>query len=111
MRQLPLKIGMGLLLTGRQLTASEAHAWGLVNAVVAAGDLLDQAHAWAREVLACAPLAVRATKQAALQGMHLQLRDALYRNYDWVNRSRASQDVLEGPRAFAEKRKPQWQGR
>jgi enoyl-CoA hydratase/carnithine racemase len=110
-RQLPLKIGMGLLLTGRQLTAPEAHAWGLVNAVVPGHDLLDRAREWADEVLACAPLSVRASKQAAMAGLDLPLPDAINRRYEGILRWAKAEDTLEGPRAFVEKRKPQWTGR
>lgn len=110
-RQLPLKIGMGLLLTGRQLTAAEAYAWGLVNAVVPSTKLLDEAEAWANDIVACAPLAVRASKQAAMAGLDLPLADAVNRRYDGLLRWANAEDTLEGPRAFAEKRKPQWKGR
>ena len=110
-RQLPLKIGMGLLLSGRQLSAAEAHAWGLVNAVVPAAELLEQAQSWADDIVACAPLAVRASKQAAMAGLDLPLADAINRRYDGILRWASAQDTLEGPRAFVEKRKPRWKGR
>jgi enoyl-CoA hydratase/carnithine racemase len=110
-RQLPLKIAMGLLLTGRQLTAEEAHRWGVVNEVVPAGDLMQAARRWADAILECAPLSVWASKQSALAGLDLPLPDAINRRYEYALRMSASEDSKEGRRAFREKRKPKWEGR
>jgi len=109
-RQLPLKIAMGMLLTGLPMPADEAQRWGLVNEVVALEDLLPAARRWASAILECAPLSVRASKQAALEGLGLRLADAINRRYDAMLRQTGSQDSLEGPRAFVEKRKPVWRG-
>ena len=109
-RQLPLKVAMGMLLTGTPMSASEAHRWGLVNEVVPATDLLTAARRWADAILECATLSVRASKQAELAGLDLPLADAINRRYEYILRQAASQDSREGPRAFAEKRKPVWRG-
>jgi len=109
-RQVPLKIAMGMLLTGNHMPAEVAHRWGLVNEVVPAADLLVAARRWADNILECAPLSVRATKQAALNGLALPLPDAINRRYEYMLRQSASEDSREGPRAFAEKRKPVWRG-
>jgi enoyl-CoA hydratase/carnithine racemase len=109
-RHMPLKIAMGMLLTGTPLSATEAHRWGLVNEVVPASDLLTAARRWAEAILECAPLSVRASKQAALSGLGLPLPDAMNRRYEYMLRQAGSQDTREGPRAFAEKRKPVWRG-
>jgi enoyl-CoA hydratase/carnithine racemase len=110
-RQIPLKVAMGHLLTGRHMTAQRAYELGLVNEVVP-GDQLDQAvDAWVADILACAPLAVRATKQSAMAGLELTLPEAGGTVFDWERRRRASDDAREGPRAFAEKRPPRWAGR
>ena len=66
---------------------------------------------WASEILEGAPLSVRASKQAALQGLGHPLDIALNMNYTEVLRMQGSEDTVEGPRAFAEKRKPNWQAR
>jgi enoyl-CoA hydratase/carnithine racemase len=66
---------------------------------------------WAQEILDGAPLSVRASKQAALQGLGYPLDIALNMNYAEVLRMQRSEDTVEGPRAFAEKRKPNWQAR
>jgi enoyl-CoA hydratase/carnithine racemase len=109
-RQLPLKIAMGMLMTGRHMPAAEAHRWGLVNEVVPTDQVMTAARRWADTILECAPLSVRASKQAALSGLGLPLPDAINRRYEGMLRQAASEDSREGPRAFAEKRKPVWRG-
>jgi enoyl-CoA hydratase/carnithine racemase len=110
-RMIPQKVAMGYMLTGRHMTAQEAHRWGIVNEVVPLADLLPTALAWAQEILECAPLSVRATKQAAAMGLGHPLDVALAMSYTEALRMRRSEDTVEGPRAFAEKRKPEWRGR
>ncbi|MNF07317.1 2,3-dehydroadipyl-CoA hydratase [compost metagenome] len=92
------------------MTAQRGYELGLINEVVPA-HLLDEAvEQWVADILACAPLAVRATKACAMQGLDLPLADAVARRYDAEERRKASEDSREGPRAFAEKRRPQWRG-
>lgn len=110
-RMIPQKIAMGYMLTGRHMTAQEAHRWGVVNEVVPLVDLMPTVHKWANEILQCAPLSVRASKQATLMGLGHPLDMALNMNYTETVKMRRSEDTVEGPRAFAEKRKPNWQGR
>ncbi|MGH7899106.1 MAG: enoyl-CoA hydratase-related protein, partial [Candidatus Binatia bacterium] len=69
-RQAPLKVAMGMMLTGKHITAAEAHRIGVVNEVVPAKDLMAAAERWAREIIECSPLSIQATKQAAMQGLH-----------------------------------------
>ncbi|MDE0143194.1 MAG: enoyl-CoA hydratase-related protein [Caldilineaceae bacterium] len=111
-RQLPDKVAMGLLLTGRQFSAQEALAYGLVNEVVPAARLDDAVQVWVEAMLSCAPLALRATKQVARRNLdYPTLADAIRGDYPAAQRMQESEDAVEGPRAFAEKRAPSWQGR
>ncbi len=109
-RQIGLKVAMGYLLTGRHMSAARAYELGLVNQVVLAPDLDATVDEWVRDILRCAPLAVRATKEAAMRGLDKPLHEAHAAQYEWELSRRQSADALEGPRAFAEKRSPNWQG-
>ncbi len=112
-RRLPYHQAMGLILTGGFIEAQEAHRVGLVNEVAPAKALMDAAGRWAREILECAPLAVQAAKQVAVTSVDLPVEVAARRieTLEAVRRMRESQDYIEGPRAFADKRKPEWKGR
>jgi enoyl-CoA hydratase/carnithine racemase len=111
-RQIGLKPAMGLLLTGRAVDAAEGERLGFVNQVVPHAELLPAARRWAEQILACAPLSVRASKQAAMQGLDAPaLKQAVEGRYDQIHAMVKSADFREGPRAFAEKRPPRWQGR
>ena len=111
-RQIGLKQAMGMLLTGRRVSAEEGLRLGFVNEVVAAADLMATARRWAEQILECAPLSVRASKQAAMRGLDApSLREAVEGRYDQMHAMLKSPDFVEGPRAFAQKRKPSWTGR
>ena len=109
-RQIPIKIAMGMILTGRHITAQEAHHLGLVNEVVPLQELMPTAERWAQEIMQCAPLSVRGSKQAAMTGMDLPLPAALNENYYVIQQMFVSEDIVEGPTAFAQKRRPVWKG-
>jgi enoyl-CoA hydratase/carnithine racemase len=110
-RQIPLKLAMGMILTGRHITAEEAKSYGLVNEVVPRDKLMETAERWAAEILECAPISVRASKQSVYEGLDLPLESAVERLYYELALMRGSEDTKEGPRAFAEKRKPVWQNK
>jgi enoyl-CoA hydratase/carnithine racemase len=109
-RQIGLKNAMMLLLTGRHFDAHEAYRLGLASEVVPAPELMPRAIALADEIVACAPLSVRATKEAALGGLGRPLEEAMTMQFDGLRKMFHSEDFVEGPRAFAEKRKPNWKG-
>ena len=110
-RQMPLKIALGYMLTGRHMSAEEGHRWGIVNEVVSLSKLKTTVERWTDEIQECAPLSVRATKQCAMMGAGLTLDEAFTKSYPALKKMMNSEDVVEGPRAFAEKRKPNWQGK
>ena len=111
-RQVPLKLAMAMLLTGRLVSAADGARFGFVNEVAPTGELMPAAERWAAEILECSPLLVQLTKQAAQEGFGLPVDDAIARDWEArIPRMLSSEDYREGPRAFAEKRKPVWMGR
>ena len=111
-RDMPMKDAMWLVLTAKRISATEAKRLSLVNEVVPRGTALERARALAEELMLCAPLALRASKQVMLQSLdEPDLERAMRRKYSEAERMLASEDAREGPTAFAERRKPQWKGR
>ncbi|MEM7407056.1 MAG: enoyl-CoA hydratase-related protein [Pseudomonadota bacterium] len=110
-RQIPYHVAMGVILAGKRLSANEAHHYGLVNEVVPADQLIETANNWAAEILKGAPLSVQASKEATVLGLAGSLDGALTSMFPTNVRMMSTEDYVEGPRAFAEKRAPQWKGR
>ena len=110
-RQIPRNIALGMLFTGKSITATEAFNFGLLNEVVTSNNLISRAERWASEILKCSPLAIRATKQMALDGLDRPLKDAMNRSYSEYTNALLSKDYIEGPKAFSEKRTPEWLGK
>jgi dehydration protein DpgD len=110
-RQMGSRTAMGYLLTGRRMSARRAFELGLVNEVVDLEDLDAAVTAWVDDLLACAPLAVRAIKEIATHATNRALQEAFSEDYHWERLRRLSSDTREGPLAFVEKRPPRWEGR
>lgn len=111
-RQIGLKNAMGMMLTGRHVPAAEGKELGFVNEVVPQAELMNRAKEWAAMILECSPMSIRATKQAAYQGFEAGgVRAAHENKYEAVKAMAKSEDYIEGPVAFAEKRPPAWKGR
>jgi enoyl-CoA hydratase/carnithine racemase len=110
-RQIPMKQAMRLILTGQQITARQALEMGLVNEVVPGDQLLAKARELAREIIACAPLAIEASKAVALSILSNSLERSILDQHPAAMRMLLSEDAKEGPLAFAEKRPPRWQGK
>lgn len=107
-RQIPWAIAMEILLTGRPITAERAYDIGLINKIVEPDNLMDEALALAHTISANGPLAVQAAKEIAVRGMALETPFQL--EYYISDRILKTEDAKEGPRAFAEKRKPEYRG-
>ena len=110
-RVLPPAIAMELALTGDTITAERAHHFGMINDVCQPGEAVDAALALAARVNANAPLAVRASRRLVLESPGLDDREAMRRAAAAMGELASTADFAEGPRAFIEKRPPEWQGR
>ncbi|KCZ86139.1 enoyl-CoA hydratase [Hyphomonas adhaerens MHS-3] len=111
--RVPHHIAMGLILTGRKLSAQDAANLGLVNEVSPPGKVLDTAKQWAEDMLTCSPLALRMSKQLAMASADPEiLREQLQTlEIKMTEELSGSQDAKEGMAAFKEKRPPRWTGR
>jgi crotonobetainyl-CoA hydratase len=110
-RQIGLKPALGIILTGRKVGAAEGKALGFVNEVVTQANLAATVDRWTADILRCSPVAIQASKEVVHRGLaEPSLADAMRNQGDyggfraWLE----SEDFREGPRAFAEKRSPNW---
>ena len=110
-RMIPSKQALGMILTGRRVSAEEGHSLGFVNEVVPQGGAVEGAKRWAAQILECSPMSIRASKQAVYRGLDEDsLEVAIATEYPARTALNESADFIEGPKAFAEKRPPKWSG-
>jgi E-phenylitaconyl-CoA hydratase len=114
-QRLPRAIGMSdamlMLLTGDRISAQEAYRNGLVSKVVPPGELMPTAYEIARKIASNAPLSVRAVKRLVKRGLDIPLSHAAELERFAFGLLFQSEDRIEGRKAFAEKRKPNYKGR
>ena len=110
-RKIPFNRAMAVMLTGRQFSAAQMMEFGIVNEVVPAADLDAAVDRWVADIVACAPLSLRAIKQTVNRTGHLSPSEAQALRTPALVRALKSEDSEEGVRAFREKRVPVWRGR
>ncbi len=113
-RAIGLKRAMGMILTARRVSAHEGFELGFVNEVVTPDELIPAARRWAEMISLGSPMSLRASKEAVMRGLDEPTLESALTNqsrYPAVAALFASEDLVEGPLAFSQKRAPQWKGR
>lgn len=113
-REIGMKKALGMILTGRRVGAAEGKTLGFVNEVTSPGEALAAARKLAAQILECSPMSIRASKETAYRGLAESSLQAAIENqskYEAIRAMFRSEDLIEGPMSFAQKRPPQWKGR
>jgi len=110
-RSIPLAKAMELILTAARISAEEAYNIGLINKVVPQAELMNEVEGWIATLLERGPLALRAAKQAMLQGLNMPLEEGMQLEQRLMAGLLKTEDAREGPLAFAQKRKPEFKAR
>jgi enoyl-CoA hydratase len=110
-RQIPFALAQEFLLCADRVGAQRAYEMGLLNQIVGEDELLDAAFAFAARITKNAPLAVQATKRSVVEGLKGDMRAAYKLESQISQEIFMTEDAKEGPKAFAEKRAPVWQGK
>lgn len=113
-RQIGLKQAMGMVLSAESVSAEEGFRMGFVTQVVSPAEFDAAVDGWCEKILRCAPLSIAASKQAIHRGLDepgLEAAMAAQEAYPAFHKWRRAADTREGPKAFAEKRAPRWQGK
>jgi enoyl-CoA hydratase len=110
-RQIPYPAAMELLLCADRLSAHRVYEMGLLNEVCPPGQVMERALDYARRITANGPFAVRKTKESAIRGLSVDMKEAYRIESAIASEVFSSEDAVEGPRAFAEKRVPEWKNR
>jgi enoyl-CoA hydratase/carnithine racemase len=107
-RQIPSKLANELIFSGKLITAEKGFEIGLINYVTTKDNLMVKAKSIADSIIKCSPLAVQAAKQAIVLGKDLPYDEALKTEFSMFKKLKNSKDFFEGPKAFSEKREPNW---
>jgi len=110
-KSLSMSAVLELVFTAQPVSAQRAYDMGFLNRVVAPDQVMPEAMRFAEQIAENAPLAVQYFKELAYRGQNMTTEDVCQMTYAMYDKLLATEDSKEGPRAFAEKRKPQWQGR
>ncbi len=110
-RNVPRKVALEMMLTGRRLAAADAHRWGMVNRVVPRADLDDAVEELVAEIAGKSPHVLRLGKESFYGAQDLPFEEALEHLRSMLAQNLESEDLAEGLAAFLEKREPNWRGR